>query len=122
MRLEVCLSVNGEQLYRRVGALILETFTGPRPDGMQTCHRDDNGLNNDAGNLYWGTPGQNAADRLRNGGTVDGERHHFAKLTDEQMGEIKRSGESPEQAAQRFDVSVSTVYRIRRGHRGYARR
>lgn len=124
VRLEVCLSIHGKRLYRRVGALILETFVGPRPDGMEVCHRDDDGINNAAGNLYWGTPTQNAADRARNGGTVDGERHHFAKLTNEQMGEIKHSGDSdsPEQAAQRFGVSVGTVYRIRSGYRGYARR
>lgn len=46
--------------------LVLEAFVGPRPPGMLACHRDDNGFNNRADNLYWGTVADNMADRRRN--------------------------------------------------------
>ncbi len=50
-----------------IHVLVLETFIGPRPDGMYGCHRDDNQHDNGLENLYWGTARQNARDAVNNG-------------------------------------------------------
>lgn len=50
-----------------VHTLVLKTFVGPRPARLQGCHADDDPDNNELENLYWGTPTQNAQDKIRNG-------------------------------------------------------
>lgn len=47
--------------------LILEAFVGPRPEGMEGCHKDDNKLNNSADNLRWDSHSGNMIDRVKNG-------------------------------------------------------
>lgn len=66
-RMIVSLSRDGKTRLGRVSVLVLEAFVGPRPPGMQGCHWDDDPSNNHLSNLRWGTPKQNAADRVRNG-------------------------------------------------------
>jgi len=62
----VHLCENGTKTGRQVGPLVLEAFVGQKPPGQQCCHWDDDPTNNRLENLRWGTPIQNAADRLRN--------------------------------------------------------
>lgn len=50
-----------------VHSLVLEAFVGPRPEGMNGCHRDDNPENNRLDNLYWGTQQQNVQDAIGSG-------------------------------------------------------
>lgn len=58
---------DGRGRSRRVHQLVLEAFVGPCPEGMEALHgtgvRHDNCLIN----LRWGTPVENAADRVRHG-------------------------------------------------------
>jgi hypothetical protein len=54
--------------------LVLEAFAGPRPDGMDALHRDDNPTNNRFDNLRWGTRSDNLFDAVRNGGKARGEK------------------------------------------------
>lgn len=58
---------DGEPKQVTVHVLVLETFVGPRPEGMFGCHRDDDADNNRLRNLYWGTPAQNSRDMVNNG-------------------------------------------------------
>jgi len=58
------VSIGDEKRY--VHHLVGEAWYGPRPDGCLALHGDDNPDNPSADNLSWGTPKQNAADRLRN--------------------------------------------------------
>lgn len=57
---------------RLVHALVLLAFVGPRPEGMECCHWDDNPKNNSVDNLRWGTRAENVADFLRNYGRHSG--------------------------------------------------
>jgi hypothetical protein len=52
---------------RRVGPLILSTFVGPCPPGLECCHWDDDPLNNRIENLRWDTRSANRLDAIRNG-------------------------------------------------------
>jgi hypothetical protein len=51
---------------KAIHCLMLETFCGPRPEGWQALHRDDDRLNWHIDNLYWGTPFDNHLDRIDN--------------------------------------------------------
>lgn len=61
---------------RPVGQLVLETFVGPRPPGLEMCHRDDDPWNNALSNLYWGTSSQNKYDLVRNGNHGSARKTH----------------------------------------------
>jgi hypothetical protein len=52
---------------RRVHHLVLETFVGRRPDGLQCRHLDGDPRNNRLGNLKWDTAVANSADKLVHG-------------------------------------------------------
>ena len=66
-RARVNLARPGRPSTVSVHVLVLLAFVGPRPQGAHACHVDDDGANNALSNLYWGTPTQNAYDRVRNG-------------------------------------------------------
>lgn len=68
----VVLCRNGTRQPRKVHALMLEAFVGPRPEGMSACHGDDDATNNTLGNLRWDTHDANMADKVRNGRTRNG--------------------------------------------------
>jgi len=64
--LAVGLCNNGQKT-RKVHQLVAEAFIGPRPDGYETCHKDDVKTNNVLTNLYYGTKSENlGGDRNRN--------------------------------------------------------
>jgi DNA invertase Pin-like site-specific DNA recombinase len=88
---------------------------------MQACHDPDHSpANCDVGNLRWGTPQSNYADRDRHGRTAKGERHGQAKLTAEQAQAIRSryraGGTSERKLAAEFGVGRTTVRDILTGH------
>lgn len=92
--------------------IVLEAFCGPCPQGMQGCHRNDNRLDNQLGNLRWDTPASNFRDRDRNGGTARGERSGKSKVCDEdvlQMRSLAATGVPLRAIAQQFPVNETTV-------------
>lgn len=106
---------NNRRFYRNPGRLVLEAFVGPRPRGMQVCHRDDDQSNNRRENLRWDTPKANCADRDRNGKTHSGERHHFARLTASDVRKIRnhlQRGTNRQVIADSFSVHIGTIDRI----------
>lgn len=73
-----------------VGAAVLEAFVGPRPfPGAHVCHFPDRDANNNTlANLRWGTPQENATDRVIHGTSPRGEQHSKSKLTEDIVREI----------------------------------
>lgn len=57
---------------------------------MECCHDDGNPANNHLSNLKWGTKLDNADDKHRHGTMYRGEPHHYSKLTEAQVREIRR--------------------------------
>src|ERR1039458_78239 len=68
---EIVLARDGAPFHCFVHALLLVTFTGPRPEGMEALHGNDIGTDNRLDNLRWGTRTENSTDRRRNGRIPD---------------------------------------------------
>jgi len=80
---------------RLVHRLVLESFVGPCPEGMEARHLDGDPTNNSVSNLRWDTHKTNMGDMILHGRTNDrfpGEKSGCAKLTDENVREIRRIG------------------------------
>lgn len=63
----VYLSIYGEQKRFMVHRLVLLTFVGSCPKGMETRHLDGNSSNNNLSNLCWGTHQENMQDSVKHG-------------------------------------------------------
>ena len=112
-----------------------ELTNGPIPDGLCVLHHCDVKKCVNPKHLYVGTHRQNIQDmddrgrrnhnraRLRQvmvGRNWIGANHPGAKLTDEQIREVRRlirEGNSQSAIAQKFSVSQSLISRIEHGHR-----
>lgn len=56
-----------EEEQRHVHVLVLETFVGPRPQGMQACHNNGKRSDNRVENLRWDTPSNSNRDKRAHG-------------------------------------------------------
>jgi hypothetical protein len=72
----VSLSRNGIAVRRLVHEIVLTTFSGPRPDGLVSCHNDGNKDDNSTANLRWDTPSENSFDVVRHGRNAFAIRTH----------------------------------------------
>jgi len=59
-----------------VHVLVAETFIGPRPQGMQTCHGDGDKTNNTVDNLRYDTPRNNELDKVAHGQNHNSNKTH----------------------------------------------
>lgn len=81
----VALYKNGAQVSRLVHQLILETFVGPRPKGMEVRHYPNNDkTDNRLANLSYGTKSQNQLDRVQHGTHCRGDKSNLSKVTERQ--------------------------------------
>ena len=63
----VRLSKDGIARTRTVHTLVLEAFSGPCPEGMESRHLNGRHRDNAAANLAWGTPSENTQDQVLHG-------------------------------------------------------
>lgn len=95
-----------------IHVLVLETFVGLCPFGMECCHNDGNGRNNNLSNLRWDTHKNNVTDMVIHETKSQGERHGNAKLTEAKVRKIKRltkAGWKQAAIARLLQVSNQTV-------------
>jgi hypothetical protein len=86
--MKVGLRKDGTYYQPYVHRLVLETFVGPCPEGMECCHNNGNPSDNRVENLRWDTHLENAMDAVRHGTCPRGEAHGKAKLTDDKVRQI----------------------------------
>lgn len=121
----VCVIINGKRKAVLVHNLVLKTFVGPRPLGMEACHFPDRDVtNNNLSNLRWDTRKNNFRDRDRHGKTAKGSRHGMAKLTEKEVKEIRSKfvpgknaprNRKADYLAKKHKIDVSMVYLIIKG-------
>jgi len=111
---------------KRANRVAYERFVAPIPPGVNVPHRCDNPLCVRPDHLFLGTHADNVADRVSKGRSAmgrtgwavhppTGEKHHSAKLTNDQVAEIRERharGETNVALAKQFGVSRSLIWRI----------
>lgn len=116
---------NGKCYTRLVHQLVLETFVGLCPDGMEARHLDGNPQNNRLNNLRWGTHKQNMLDAVKHGTAFclrnKGEKHSCSKLTEENVKTIIRDYRTGlftyAEIANKYGVRRQTIGKIVTGKR-----
>lgn len=106
---------------RLVSRQVCEAVHGPAPspdhEAAHSCGRGDKACVTKR-HLSWKTKTENEADKLVHGTAPRGERHGMAKLTNEQVFEIKRSSSVPLPIlAERYGVSRTLICAIRKGRK-----
>lgn len=99
---------------RYVHHLVLETFVGPCPPGMEALHRNDVQYDNRLTNLKWGTHKQNCELRRRNGRDRFGEDRKHSKLTNALVIWMRDNpdGLALSERARRCGVSYQTAWDV----------
>lgn len=114
--LNVSLGANNT---KKVHRLVLETFVGPCPAGLECLHADGNPANNRLDNLRWGTRIDNRAD-MRRHAQLYRRRQGATWLSEETIRAIKRDLASPDCPTQKvlalkYGVHHNTINNINRG-------
>ena len=91
---------------QRVDYMVLETFVGPRPEGHEVLHANDDQSDNRLENLRWGTHVENCQDRTQNG-----KLHIEFKYDYERIRQMRRDGMSYLAIQEATGASRVTVWR-----------
>jgi len=88
--------------------LVLAAFCGPKPNGAQVLHFDDNPTNNKIGNLRYGSASENTSDAIRN-------QRHRAKFSREERDKIYMqhlNGATISDLTQEHNCSMRTINKV----------
>ena len=112
-RMSVVLSAYNVQKRFQVHRLVLLAFRGPPEGDLDGLHNDGNHLNNWLGNLRWGTHTDNMRDKTFHGTQMLGTKHHQAKLTEDDVREIRAANATGRSLAEIYGVSQVAIHLIR---------
>lgn len=116
---QVGLYRDGAALNWFIHHLVLNAFAGLRPAGAETLHGPGGRHDNRLLNLAWGTPAKNnIEDKSRDHVTIRGEKHPQAKLTWEEVCQIREllaEGAAMTQLAADYGVAKGTIGAIKYG-------
>lgn len=106
----------------RAHRLILMAFAGQPLDGQHCCHINGNKADNRPANLMWGSASENMRQKAWHGtlrGAHKGEKHHNARLTDDQRRQcvdLRLTGMTQRQIGDLFGVHQTTVRLVLKAH------
>ena len=95
-----------------VHRLVAMTYI-PNPENKPcVCHKDNNPLNNDVDNLYWGTVQENISQKVRDGRAKKGSK--FSNRLKNRVCRYKsrHPSKSIRELSTLFNISPSSIYRI----------
>jgi len=97
-----------------------EVFVGLIPEGMNVCHSCDNVYCVNPAHLFLGTQKQNLQDMASKGRSTRGQRNPMAKLTEEEVKDIKyflSIGINDFDIAKQYEVTRGAINLIKQGKR-----
>lgn len=105
---------DGGHKYAKVHQLVALVWKGPRPKGHCVNHKDGNKQNPDVNNLEYVTFQGNLAHAFSTGLRIPsrGSKHHWAKLKDQDVREIRMlvlSGKDQTSVAKLYNVNSSCI-------------
>jgi hypothetical protein len=104
---------------RAAHRVIFELRNGALPEGLCVCHSCDNPACCNPAHLWAGTHKDNSQDMVRKGrwhsNPLRGEHVHTAKLTEDQVKDIRLSPERARTLAHRYGVNRKQIHVIRSG-------
>jgi hypothetical protein len=109
--------LNGQKRAHRAA---YQLFVGEVPTGMFICHRCDTPACVNPAHLFPGSHADNTLDMMRKGrnGIISekkkGERHHAARLTEDQVRSIRADPRSNQELAPIYGVRWKTIWQVRR--------
>lgn len=112
--LTLVFSTSTKHVLRYVHTMVAETWIGDRPQGLEVSHLDGNKNNCKLDNLAYETHLENHAHRYEHGTDHAGETNPAAKLTVEDIDNIRESTLSELALARIYPVSRTQIGRIRR--------
>jgi hypothetical protein len=114
--LHVDLCSDGKIFHARLNRLMLETYVGPCPAGMEACHNNGIRTDNRLENLRWDTHKANQQDMIKHGHTLLGSKNPMTKLTADKVNVLRYLRHvvkfSLNDIAWQFDVSIPSVSAI----------
>lgn len=108
---------NGKRLAcPKIHRLVLETFVGLRPVGLEGRHKDGDKTNNRLSNIEWSTHIINEHDKYKHGTIMYGSKNGYSKLKETDVVEIRKLWETGNftqwALANKFGVHQSCVWSI----------
>ena len=101
-----------------IHSLVLLVFIGKKPHNLQTRHLDGNKKNNNLNNLCYGTPRENADDKIKHGHISHSEKHPSSKLKNKEVMKIKRlikQGITYFEISKSYPVNANAIRDIAKG-------
>lgn len=102
-----------DRMANKAHRLAYEAFVGPISEGMQVCHKCDVRTCVNPDHLFLGTIQDNMNDRNKKLRHAHGERHARAKLTEDQVREIRSSSIGVVEAGNIYGVKSGVISKIR---------
>jgi hypothetical protein len=112
-RLQVVLCREGFTKRFQVHTLVLLAFVGPCPEGMECRHLNGKHQDNRRENLEWNTHLVNLGDMVVHGTSFAGVKHPKAKLTEDDIREIRAANATERALGEVYGVSQVTINSIR---------
>ena len=111
---QVALFKNNSRKVCKVHRLVALAFI-PNPNNYPyVCHKNGDPRNNNATNLYWGTPQMNMDDKKKHGTWQGGENHWKCKLTEKDVLTIRELSETNKKSYSK----LSKMYNVSKSHIG----
>lgn len=101
----------GFRKQKYIHVLVIESFVGKRPEGLQCAHLDGNPKNNRINNLKWCTPKENMSHKKLHGTHQAGETAAYRKFSKAKILRIRK-----DHTKGISDMEISFKYGVSRRH------